>query len=319
MFCPGFLRINAVIPSAAGSVDKQSLSKNILSIICIIVVCLAIVVVLAVYQSRPRLTFTVPDLPPRAKPADNQAVPAAKAPRSEEDSRFEAYISNQIGAGLEKSTVPKRILEVTSYGVMLPVALRWQLACAKIDRDLVIEDIKKKNVTDVLLTIEPLVVTDSGFKQISQFIPLDGFFTSAHMVFTLPSVPEFTHLGLFLCSDASHTGRCSGKQLFDVISDKEELHPAQPEVDHIYYFSHLILVRHNMFSPAYFAAENPVPRPGSPQPPFTVLFPARSKEGALRTVSEINHRLMPIPLAVDKPCPTIILPISTQECLKNAP
>ncbi|HQH28114.1 MAG TPA: hypothetical protein PLP17_12005 [Oligoflexia bacterium] len=159
----------------------------------------------------------------------------------------------------EKALLRRRRIEAVEGRTLLDIRILPAPRCGFGDLDLIQKDLRKPGTkSSLLITIEPLL-KDSTAPPITSTVSLGAVQTGTAAILDLSVATPPIQYGLFICSDASGSNRCSGKPPMDFHAlmegymeldqlrsagkrSKEELDALYTELakDKVYYFAYLL-------------------------------------------------------------------------------
>lgn len=103
-------------------------------------------------------------------------------------------------------------------GSTLDLEILPLLSCETGDLDAVRDDLMNDRKANLLVTIEPILPNDKGFKPLAKVISRQGFFKGTKLSFDLPDVAGANHLGIFICKDNNGQGNCGKKPTYNLMA-----------------------------------------------------------------------------------------------------
>lgn len=292
--------------------DQKQLQKNRNTVILFVVICIVVLFLLKARRAQTPITIQLGDgAAPNAAQSQGSAQSAPAPTQSEIQNQAADDAANEEKEAqlfTKNFGLYRRVLWESAYGVMLPLRIRWGLACHTVDRAMIKTDLERRHQESVLVSIEPLLAEDESYAPIMQHLSADSFLNEAHVMLTLPKTEELVQLGLFICSDAQGTGRCLGK---DAFKGKEEKSTNRAN-DRVYYFTHVML-RRNMLYHLGSASSEAYVRLGNILQQTSSLSPALQKK-MLEKTSRLQGEVKPLALKLSPPAVEVVMPIVPDSC-----
>ncbi len=228
--------------------------KPILLIICLAVIAFslaAVAVAVKVRKNRERQASTaaiqdnISNAASSLPPAAVRPTLAGSPPKDQDPYApppvYDEPLHNVAEHVLDANTPPEigaRTRELAQNGtaVSLPIKFENMKRCMIGDYDIISREISQDRTAKLLLSVEPLLVSELSAPPVVQQAALSDLRDGQSRLFLLAPSTRPVLMGLYICKDSNNEGRCGGKQVVDV---------AQPSTgkpaDKIYFFAPFVL------------------------------------------------------------------------------